>query len=375
MPRQKLKPRKDGRYVCRYKDQWFYGDSPTEATQKRDEYKKQLERGLRAEAAGITVSQYSDQWVSTYKAGVGDKTYNSYVHFLHILCAECGDKRLQDVVPSDIQRVYNSRIGKSKSDIRKLALTVKGMFDAALKDRLIVSNPALQATPPNGKAGTHRALEPWEKDIIDQMTDAGHRFAVAAAVMLYAGLRRGEVLALRVDRDIDFKARTITVREAVKYTSNQPVLGDPKSEAGMRTIPMLDKLAKILEGKSGLLLSMRDGGPLTETAFSRLWESYLYHCSILANEGRRKRWVGKTKADKEALERGEQLPEWKEFSIRTHDLRHTYCTMLYEAGVDLKTAQKWMGHADQTMTMRIYTHLSAKQEAAATEKFRQAMEP
>ena len=49
------------------------------------------------------------------------------------------------------------------------------------------------------------------------------------------------------------------------------------------------------------------------------------------------------------------------FSIRTHDLRHTYCTMLYEAGVGLKEAQYLMGHADAEMTLRIYTHLSNNQ--------------
>lgn len=105
-------------------------------------------------------------------------------------------------------------------------------------------------------------------------------------------------------------------------------------------------------------------------AFYRLWESYLYGCAMLANNGRRKRWVGKTKEDKAALERGEKLPSWKEFSIRTHDFRHTYCTMLYEAGVDLKSAQKWMGHADEKMIMQIYAHLSEAQEKKAADAWR-----
>jgi integrase len=57
---------------------------------------------------------------------------------------------------------------------------------------------------------------------------------------------------------------------------------------------------------------------------------------------------------------------WKTFNIRTHDLRHTFCTMLYNAGIGLKEAQYIMGHADMSMTMEVYTHLDeAKRQSAA----------
>lgn len=48
--------------------------------------------------------------------------------------------------------------------------------------------------------------------------------------------------------------------------------------------------------------------------------------------------------------------------LRFHDLRHTYATMLYDAGVDVLTAQRLLGHADVQTTMRIYTHLSKQKE-------------
>ena len=63
------------------------------------------------------------------------------------------------------------------------------------------------------------------------------------------------------------------------------------------------------------------------------------------------------------------LPPWKDVRIRPHDLRHSYCTMLYDAGVDLKTAMKWMGHADQEMTMRVYTHLTSEREKRSMRAF------
>ena len=50
--------------------------------------------------------------------------------------------------------------------------------------------------------------------------------------------------------------------------------------------------------------------------------------------------------------------------------RHTFFTMLYEAGIDLKSAQRWMGHADEQMILRVYAHLTDRQEQRATEKLR-----
>ena len=58
--------------------------------------------------------------------------------------------------------------------------------------------------------------------------------------------------------------------------------------------------------------------------------------------------------------------------IRAHDLRHSFCTMLYDSGVDLKTAMLWMGHADQTMTMQIYTHLTETRRKEAENALRSA---
>ena len=52
---------------------------------------------------------------------------------------------------------------------------------------------------------------------------------------------------------------------------------------------------------------------------------------------------------------------------------HTYCTMLYEAGIDLKTAQRWMGHVDEKKILRIYAHLTERQEQKAVEKLKEFM--
>lgn len=340
MPRASLKQRSDGRYTAKYKGIQFMGQTQSEAYAKRDAYKKQVEAGIRAEAAGVPLPEYAGNWLRTYKSGVSDNTYNDYARMIETFVKTIGEKPLKNIVPSDIQQAYNAIAGKSRSYVSKYTQLVKGLFSSAVADRLILSNPCLQVKAPKSVAGTHRALEEWERDIILR---SDHRFKPAVMCMLYAGLRRGETLAINVDRDVDFEAMTITVREAVRFEYGKPVLADPKTEAGSRTVPLLDILANELKGTHGLLAPSAAGVLMTKTAYRRAWDGYLHQLSLLAG---------------------------KKVSIQAHDLRHSYCTMLYDSGIDLKTAQKWMGHADQTMTMRIYTHLTAEREEASARQLR-----
>lgn len=68
---------------------------------------------------------------------------------------------------------------------------------------------------------------------------------------------------------------------------------------------------------------------------------------------------------------------WQSIDIRPHDLRHSYCTMLRDAGVDIKLAMQWMGHADEKMILRIYDHVSdfrTKQAMDSIEKMLDGMQ-
>jgi integrase len=339
----------------------FYGDTQSEAFAKRDAYKKQLEAGLRTEMSGLTFSQYAQKWIDIYKGNASLRYYNDILHILHAFILVAGDKLLKDYVKTDIQEAYASLNGKSKSYISKYNQTVKAVFQTAVDDRIITFNPCGKTKPPKGESGTHRAIEPWERDLILQ---SEHRLKPAVMCMLYAGLRRGEVLALNVDRDVDFQAMTITIREAVRFESNQPVIVDPKTEAGTRTIPLLDILAIELKGHHGLVATSVQGELLSEMGFKRAWKGFITTLEELHN-GDSKRWYGRHSEQK-----SETLPPWQKITIRPHDLRHSFCTMLYDTGIDLKTAQKWMGHADQTMTLRVYTHLTEEREAAAARQLR-----
>jgi integrase len=225
--------------------------------------------------------------------------------------------------------LYSILNGKSKSYISKYNQTIKAVFQTAVDDRMVVFNPCGKLKPPKGESGTHRAIEPWERELI---LKSQHRLKPAVMCMLYAGLRRGEVLALNVDRDVDFQAMTITVHEAIRFEANRPILVDPKTEAGVRVVPMLDILADTLRQVHGLVAPDTSGGYMSGTAFRRAWSGFITSLEEIYNDGK-KRWYGHHSGQKAV-----DTPVWETIDIRPHDLRHSYCTMLYDSGIDLKTA-------------------------------------
>ena len=333
MPRQKkqrLKRRKDGRYCCKADGIQFMGWSEDEALDARERYKELKKQGVMHSDTPLLT--YADSWIKTHKAGVKKTTYNAYVSILNKILDPIKTVPISDVTPDHISLAYAAITDKSASYIRKSRILLSGIMDAAVDSGYLLRNPtrAQSVKPPKGTEGTHRALT---KEEIALIKSTPHRMQLPALIMLYCGLRRGEILALTAD-DI---GSSITVNKAVSYVSNQPILSDPKSTAGIRSVPVPFVLRPFLSGLTGHVCG---GGnsPLTEQAWQRAWENYMKELS---------------KAAKHPV------------SFRAHDLRHTYCTMLRDAGVDIHQALIWMGHADEKMILRIYDHPGKTRENTA----------
>ncbi len=369
MPRAKkqhLKQRADGRYACRYKGKWFMGWSEDEALDARKAYKDAEKAGqLRLLAVGPSVGEYAARWISVHKASVSKKTYNDYAKQLDALTSALGSMSLKEVTPTDAKSVYAHYQGYSDSTIRRARMLYVSMFASAVEDGWIHRNPftAETARPHRGTVGTHRALT-REEDQLILSVQSPLRLAVLA--MRYAGLRRGEALALDIDRDVDFKRRIITVREALRFDGNRGEIAPPKTENAYREIPLLDVLADALKDHHGLLATSAQGKMMSEIAFRRAWESWINDLERSLNGGYDRRWYGRTKEHQALQARGE-LPPYRTVNIRPHDLRHSYCTMLRDAGVDMKLAILWLGHADEKMVLRVYDHPTASRAQAAVD--------
>jgi integrase len=162
-------------------------------------------------------------------------------------------------------------------------------------------------------------------------------------VAAYAGLRLGELLALRW-RDVDFTGHALTISRAM----SAGVESSTKS-GHVRRVPMPDQAAAALDR-----LSRR------ENYTSR---DELVFCNVLgrALDGSALRRRFKRARDAAGLR-----------PLRFHDLRHTYGSLLAAAGVDLVTIQAAMGHSALSTTSR---YLHAKPASTQAEIFTRAFEP
>lgn len=308
------------------------------------------------------VSDYAVDWLPVNRHGVTPKTYALYEAFIRTLSDCLGDKTFSDTKPSDVKRIYTTRFrDASDSHIRHFRNLITAIFDSAVEDGYAMHNVcrSKKAAPHKGTVGTHRQLEPWERELI-QSTDA--RCKPLAMTMLYAGLRDSEALALDVGRDVDFDAGVIHVRHFRHVDGNRVwVSSQGKTPAAVRDVPLFPELAEVLKPIPALLIDM-DGNVLTKSGWTNAWTVYINQLEVALN-GCRKRWYGKRDCDKE-----NPPPPWRSVTIQPYDLRHSFCTWCRDAGVDPHVLQVWMGHSDISMIMKIYDHVSDDRVAEEVQK-------
>lgn len=363
MPRAKkqhLKMRSDGRYACRYKDQWFYGDTEEEALSARETY-KQAEKNGDILRPSVTLAEYAAAWLPVSHPAVSEGTYRGLATHLEKLCHHLGTVPVADIRPFQIKQVFTAEyLGLSQSYINSAKQLFSALFDSAVENRLCKVNPvrSKDAQPHKGTVGGHRAITDQERWYIDHYcTD--HRAYAAVMAMLYAGLRPQEMKALDIDTAVDFDLGLVSVSATAHMDGMYAyhVSGEMKTENSRRTVPLFLPLRNALQGKHGSIITNADGTPVNVQGWKCVWKSYLFHMEKAIN-GCEKRWYGKTKAHKAILARGESLPPWIDFSITPYDLRHSFCTMCRDKGVELNTCIKWMGHADAKMILKIYDSVS-----------------
>lgn len=323
----------NGLYRRWYKGKQFYGKTDAEAKKKRDDYKYECEHGIE-QVCPVTVMDYAEKWLPVAKAGVLATTYNQYATTLEILTGTIGDKLISAVTPSDIKLVWKHFVGKSQSYISKAVFLYKAMFQSAIENGHCKQNPVIapSAKPHRGSKGTHRCLTAEEIRLIETVP---HRCQTGAMFMLKAGLRRGEILALKKS---DIHDEHIYITKAVKYVNNRPVVGKTKNVSSERQVPLFDPLKPFYESMQNLAMPDASGNICSETAFNRAWESYMHTLSKEAGH---------------------------EISFRPHDCRHTFVSKARDAGIDIHIVMRWCGHSSERMILEIYDHPSEQREKTA----------
>lgn len=375
MARKSNKLRSDGRIAVQVylgkdengkrKYKTVYGSTQKEADKKADELRAQLGKGLDISNKLKTFKEWSELFLSTQKSVLSSSEYEMKKNRINFFYSFFGNAPIESVRPFQIEAALNSLAEKNpttgKPSAKKTLTVYKQncgqVFKFAIKNRIVEYNPADYAElPKNAPKEERRALSETEREWISTYSGDNKRAKRAAMIAMFCGLRRGEMTALTWN-DINFKDKTITVNKSYDFKSNNIKL--PKTAAGVRIVPMPDTLVEFLknEKREGInVLVTKSGKIMTESAWKRMLESFLVDLEIAHGAGKKKKKCA---------------PEPTVFTIQLfgwHDLRHTYATVLYEAGVDVLTAQYLLGHASASTTMEIYTHLSDAQKSRSIVK-------
>ena len=284
---------------------------------------------------------YTAEWIKTYKQGKLKPTtlkgYESILktHFYPVW----QHTPLNRITTKAIQDFLCERKDLSQKYLHDMRVFLAQIMESALRDGWIERNPATDSRiyNPSEKQETEREALSMEavRDIIPSLCQLERMDRLYLALVIYTGMRRGEVLALRWE-DVDLVENVISVQRNTTYTNNQPLIGTPKTKSGFRTVPIIPDLLSYLVpmGEKGYIISGNDPEkPLTLTAFRCMMKRINSTIDL--------------------------------HKATSHVFRHTIGTMLNDTGADVKTIQSILGQSDFKTTMDRYVHPrdDRKQEA------------
>lgn len=333
---------------------YVYGKTIKEVEQKAAEVQKQLREGTFTADDHVRFIDIAHKWVDMAHPDIMPHTRKTYHTMIDRHLTPLHEIELKKLKPMHLQEVLNGMYAKGLSDhsVNDAKIIASAILDFAMDNDLLFRNVFVHVSVPKRGKAKRLPITEEQKDLILR-TWQGHRMGVAVLVMLFCGLRRGEIIALTWN-DVDMDAMTISVTKAATFSCNQADIKCPKTEAGNRIVPFPAQLLPIFKearrNRALYVCPAADGSMMTNTAWTTSWNSYMHYLNIQAG-------------GRDASRSNPKVVAMNRFTA--HQLRHTYATMLYDAGVDVKTAQDLLGHADSTVTMNIYTHLSAKKKEKA----------
>lgn len=375
-----MKKRKDGRYQMNvyvgldkngkkvYKT--IYGRTQAEVKSKASAIKLKIGKGIDVLNENMPFSELCERWLQYKKPLLKEKQYNSYKTNLKPFDV-LGDTSVIKLVKSDFQTIINEyaalnpRTHKptSKKTLRDFRLTARQVFDFAVENRILDYNPvAYVEIPKDAPKQERRALTEEEQRWI---IETPHRAQLPAMLMMLSGLRLSEALALQW-QDIDLEKSQIFVHQKLVMKGTPHIEQGGKSKNSSRTVNIPKILVDFLkkQGKhkqSDYLVLTANGRLFSDTAWRRLWESYL--CDLNLKYGDFSEYENKPKSKYD--------PHGTPFVIEkftAHYLRHTFATNLFFCGQDLLYVQQQLGHAKPETTLNIYTHLVQTNQIQKTNK-------
>lgn len=375
----------DGRYVYTYMDplgrrKYIYANDLASLREKEKQLLKDQLDGLEIYASGkATINDTFDRYMTT-KYNLRESTRSGYLYtYDHFIRNEFGMKKLVDIKYSDILQFYYYLLNEKDialGTLDSIHCLLHPTFQLAVRDDIIRKNPTdgvmkeISKQAGKNKGIRHALTVEQQRAFMDYIANhpVYYHWWPLFTVLLGTGCRIGECLGLRWE-DLDFDNKVISINHSIVY---YPVDGSkscvmrislPKTEAGIRTIPMLDVVRdafelerdeqketgyneQVIDGMSGFVFKNRFGlvpNPQTVNhAIKRIVANY--NAEEVVNAKREKR---------ESI----ILPDFS-----CHHLRHTFATRLCEAESNLKVIQAVMGHRNIETTMDVYAEATERKK-------------
>lgn len=383
--------RKDGRYEYKYTDplgkrRCVYANDLAKLREKEDEVIRDQLDGLRTYVDGMaTLNQAFDRHINL-KKNIRNTTRANYIYMYDRYVRDTfGKKKLNDIVSSDVKLFYNILIEEYElevSTVDSIHTIIHPVFDMAVNDDVIRKNPSDGAMKDikksKGKKKRFALTRPQQKAFLKfvEESEVYCKWKPVFVFMLGTGVRAGELTGLKWV-DLDFEKRLIYIRQIVVYDyirstegdGNSYSVSDPKTNAGKRTIPMLDEVYEalqqinedqkktgrnkaVIDGHKGFVFKNRDGNCLIGHNINKV-------ISRIVNDYNNKEEIEAAKQKREPL----LLPDFS-----CHILRHTFATRLCEAESNLKVIQSIMGHENIETTLDIYAEATEEKKRETFEE-------
>ena len=242
--------------------------------------------------------------------------------------------------------------GRGYSSIHSIRGVVRPAFQMAVEDDLLVKNPfdfTLNTVIVNDSVTRNALTKKQEADFLEFVKNDEYysKYYDGIYILFHTGLRISEFVGL-TKKNLDFENNRIIVDHQLQRTRNmQYIIEDPKTSCGVRMVPMTSEVAEcfkrilanrkkpkiepMIAGYSGFLFLDKNDMPMVALH----WEKYIKHIRNKYNS------VYKI-----------PMP-----TITPHVCRHTFCSNMVKAGMNIKSLQYIMGHSEVDVTLNVYTHI------------------
>lgn len=310
----------------------------------------------------ITVEEYCTNWLENVK--INELKPSSYdrkeLTLLKQVYPSIGMLQFSQLTIDDIQSMINELKEKklSYSSIKKAYEAINECCKYAMIRGDLQSNPCIGVSLPkslkrqdgNIKFYTEEQVELLLQQSTIKYNNGKYKYRLGYGIqfLLYTGIRIGEALALTW-ADVNFDNKTINVNKNLKQIKNRDddsthykiiIQDSTKTSSGSRIVPLNDKAIgalkqiKIITGHHEHVFSTETGNYIYTRAFDTMFRKIQHNCGFKEVYG-------------------------------VHALRHTFASLLFKKGVDVKTVSEILGHKDVSVTYNTYIHLIQEQKINA----------